>query len=285
MTRMKENQDTSSISFTAHYTGFVWYRFGLSHPAFATRQGCAYFQFLRPFEVAARKVIGSDIKTTLLQRHHLIDRELERLIARHPDIQILELACGLSPRGWRFHRDYASVSYVEADLTDMAGRKQTLLRELGSLDDRHKVEVCNILIEDSHDSLESLLKREFDPTRPVVVITEGLVNYFRLDEIGGFWSRLATALQGFPMGFYLTDLYPQVSRHRFFHWIQMANKTLKMSSRSHFTMHFEQPGEAAVFLKNCGFDTVTVFNPDDAPGDRLPKAHGGSLVWVIRSEV
>ena len=43
---MKDQQDTSSISFTAHYTGFVWYRFGLSHSAFATRQGCTYFQLL-----------------------------------------------------------------------------------------------------------------------------------------------------------------------------------------------------------------------------------------------
>lgn len=282
---MKENQDTSSISFTAHYTGFVWYRFGLSHPAFATRQGCAYFQFLRPFEVAARKVIGSDIKTTLLQRHHLIDQELEQLIRQHPDIQILELACGLSPRGWRFHRDYPSVTYIEADLQDMAARKQALLRELNSLDERHQVQVCNILIQDTPESLESLLKRELDPNRPVVVITEGLVNYFRLEEISGFWSRLAKVLQDFPMGFYLTDIYPQVTRHRFFHWIQMANKTLKISSRSNFTMHFEQPAEAASCLRHCGFDAVTVFNPDEAGGDRLPKAQGGSLVWVIRSEV
>ncbi|RZU37050.1 O-methyltransferase involved in polyketide biosynthesis [Fluviicoccus keumensis] len=282
---MKEDQDTSSISFTAHYTGFVWYRFGLSHPAFATRQGCAYFQFLRPFEVAARKVIGSDIKTTLLQRHHLIDHELEQLIGKYPDIQIVELACGLSPRGWRFHRDHPSITYVEADLQEMAARKQALLRELHSLDERHTVQVCNILIQDAPESLESLLKRELDPARPVVVITEGLVNYFRLEEISGFWSRLAKVLQDFPMGFYLTDIYPQVTRHRFFHWIQMANKTLKLSSRSNFTMHFEQPEEAQSCLQHCGFDTVTVFNPDETPGDRLPKADGGSLVWVIRSEI
>ena len=123
---MKDKQDTSSISFTAHYTGFVWYRFGLSHSAFATRQGCTYFQLLRPFEVAARKVIGSDIKTTLLQRHHLIDRELGQLIQEYPDIQVVELACGLSPRGWRIHGRYPNVTYLEADLQDMAARKRAL---------------------------------------------------------------------------------------------------------------------------------------------------------------
>ena len=284
---MKDKQDTSSISFTAHYTGFVWYRFGLSHSAFATRQGCTYFQLLRPFEVAARKVIGSDIKTTLLQRHHLIDRELGQLIQEYPDIQVVELACGLSPRGWRIHGRYPNVTYLEADLQDMAARKRTLLNELDSLDSRHKVLVCNILVEDSAESLESMLKRELDPQKPVVVITEGLVNYFHLEEIQGFWQRLAKALQGFPMGFYLTDLYPQVTRHRFFHWIQTANRALKLSSRSHFTMHFEQRAEALACFKGCGFDAVTVFNPDEEQdvSGRMPKAKGGSLVWVIRSEI
>ncbi len=278
-------KDTSSISFTAHYTGFVWYRFGLSHPAFATRQGCSYFQALRPLEVAARRVIGSDIKTTLLQRHHLIDRELEQLIRSHPDLQIVELACGLSPRGWRMHRHYPHVTYIEADLQGMAARKHDLLAKLDSLDGRHRVQVCNILIEDSPESLESLLIRELDRHRPVVVITEGLVNYFRLEEIRGFWTRLANALKAFPEGHYLTDIYPQVTHHRFFHWIRLANNTLRMSSRSHFTMHFEQPGEAALCFRESGFDAVTVLDPDQDEIAGMPKARGGALVWVIRAEI
>lgn len=280
---MKDHQDTSSISFTAHYTGFIWYRFGLSHPAFATREGCSYFQFLRPFEAAARRVIGSDIKTTLLQRHHLIDRELETLINQYPDLQIVELACGLSPRGWRFHRRYPGIRYVEADLPGMAARKQALLQDLKSLDQRHQVQTCNILVQDTPDSLEALLLRELDPKRPVAVITEGLVNYFRLEDISAFWSRLSAALQRFPGGFYLTDIYPQVTHHRFFHWIRLANKTLKHSSRSNFTMHFEQPEEARQCLSRCGFEDVTVFNPDQEQLAAAPRSEGGSLVWVIRA--
>jgi O-methyltransferase involved in polyketide biosynthesis len=74
-----------------------------SRTAFATKQGFAFYQLLRPIEVLAKRFIGSDIKTTLLQRHQLIDRELTKLIQQHPDLQILELACGLSPRGWRIN--------------------------------------------------------------------------------------------------------------------------------------------------------------------------------------
>jgi hypothetical protein len=27
------------ISFTAHYTGYIWYQMGISHPALATTKG------------------------------------------------------------------------------------------------------------------------------------------------------------------------------------------------------------------------------------------------------
>lgn len=278
------NKDSSSISFTAHYTGYVWYKNRLSNNVFATKQGYAYYQLLRPIEQLAKRVIGSDIKTTLLQRHQLIDRELVSLIQQHPDLQILELACGLSPRGWRIHKKYPYIHYVEADLTGMAQQKHALLQKVDSLDSKHKVSICNILTENSPDSLESLLLREFDQSKPVLVITEGLVNYFTLAEIGTFWIRMAKTLHKFSAGFYLTDVYPKVTQHRFYHWIEFANKTLKLSSRSSFSMHFEHQQEAKEFFHVCGFPQMTIYNPDEELSDK-PKTKGGALVWVIRAEI
>ncbi len=280
---MDNKKDTSSISFTAHYTGYVWYKNNLSHKAFATKQGFAFYQLLRPIEVLAKYFIGSDIKTTLLQRHQLIDRELSQLIGQHPDLQILELACGLSPRGWRINQEYPNNLYIEADLQGMAQRKQQLLTELDAINAKHKVSVCNILVEDTPDSLEALLEREFDKNKPLVVITEGLINYFQLPQISEFWTRLNTALTQFSTGFYLTDVYPKVTQHRFYHWIELANKSLKVSSKSSFMMHFMTNEEAATHLKGCGFGQVNVFNPDE----ELPnaKTQGGALVWVMWCEV
>ena len=69
----KDSTDTSSISFTAHYTGHVWYRNGLSAPAFNTREGNFYYTALTPFEFVGGKLIGTNIRESLLQRHFLID--------------------------------------------------------------------------------------------------------------------------------------------------------------------------------------------------------------------
>lgn len=276
------SHDTSSISFTAHYTGYVWHHFGLSDAHFATPRGQLYFQLLRPFECLARCVIGSDIKTTLLQRHYLIDRELDALIAAHPDLQVLEIACGLSPRGHRFTRRHAGIAYVEADLPGMVSCKQALLAPLASLDERHRLVECNILAQDSPESLETVIAREFSPSRPLVVITEGLVNYFDLDTISGVWQRLAHALRAFPGGTYLTDVYPEVSTHRFAGAIRAANRSLRVASRSHFCLHFPDDVRMREHFQGLGFPQVAVFDPDhEATG--APSARGGALVRVVRA--
>ncbi len=276
---MKNKNDTSSISFTAHYTGYVWQHYGLSGAAFATAQGRSYYALLQPFEYLARRIIGSDIKTTLLQRHFLIDRELEKRIAENPRTQVLEIACGLSPRGHRFTQKHPELVYVEADLPGMVARKRALLASLGSLDARHRITVCNIL-EDGDDSLEAVITREFDTTQPLVIITEGLVNYFDLPTISGVWQRMATALQSFPQGLYLTDVYPEVQEHRFAGLIRAANQSLRLASRSRFSLHFRNAENMRQHFSGLGFRQVHVFNPDHE-NTPAPKARGGAIVRVI----
>jgi len=280
---MKNNNDTSSISFTAHYTGYVWHRYGLSGKSFVTAQGYTYYTLLRPFEFAARRLLGTDIKTTLLQRHYLIDRELGILIAQYPDLQILELACGLSPRGHRFTQQHPRITYIETDLPGMVARKAPLLADLDSLNERHHVVACNILDRDTPDSLENVIARECSPTRPLVVITEGLVNYFELTTISPVWQRIATLMRAFPLGIYLTDVYPKVEGHRFAGIIRASNRMLRTASRSRFMLHFSSETAMQTHFIQQGFAQTTVFNPDKE-NTAAPRAKGGSIVRVVRAQ-
>lgn len=280
---MKNNNDTSSISFTAHYTGYVWHHYGLSGKSFATAQGHTYYTLLRPFECIARRLLGTDIKTTLLQRHFLIDRELGALVARHPDLQIVELACGLSPRGHRFTQQHPGITYIETDLPGMAARKASLLASIDSLNARHRVVPCNILDRDTADSLETVIARECKPARPLVIITEGLVNYFELATISPVWHRMATLLRNFPLGIYLTDIYPEVGGHRFAGIIRATNRMLRAASRSRFMLHFSSDAAMQAHFVQQGFVQTTVFNPD-METTAAPRAQGGSIVRVVRAQ-
>ncbi len=277
----KDKTDTSSISFTAHYTGYIWYHNGLSAPPFRTRQGELYFALLWPFEAIGRQLVGGNIKDFLLQRHFLIDHLIEEAITRDGVTQILEIACGLSPRGWRFTERFPQLKYVEADLPDMARRKKELLHEANALSERHKVVTCNILVE-GPESLENVIAREFDTTKPLLVVTEGLVNYFNLETISDFWGRLHSALEKFPAGIYLMDNYPLLNRHPFRLLLKVLGDTLGAASRSNVSFHFSSDEEMEAHFHALGFRQATAHNPRDYYGQlEIPETRGDSFVRIL----
>ena len=276
--------DTSSISFTALYTGHVWFANGLSDNAFHTRKGSFFYHALAPFEYVGKRLVGGDIKTFLLQRHFLIDHLLTTAIEHEGVEQVLEIACGLSPRGYRYSQRYRNLKYVEADLPDMAARKHRLLSEKQLLNHNHQVVPLNILSQKSVDSLETVIDHSFERDKPLLVITEGLVNYFSTDSITPFWQRLHDCLAEFPMGIYLTDNYPLLHDHPFRRTLSVLGSMLGAVSRSEVSFHFCSDEEAESYFTQLGFERVNVRNPR-AYYDSLdiPRTRINSLVRIIEA--
>lgn len=205
MASVTERDGSAAVSPTAHYTGETWVRNGLSHPQLATWQGrmlqrgCAL-----PFAVSKR-LGGPTLEGPLLARHRIIDSILDDQI-RGGVSQVVEVACGMSPRGWRFTERYGErLTYVEADLPAMARRKREALNRMGSLTERHRVVGLDALQEGGPGSLEALVET-LDPAEGLAVITEGLLVYLDDDTVDALWARLATALGRFDQGVYLSDL-------------------------------------------------------------------------------
>jgi O-methyltransferase involved in polyketide biosynthesis len=280
----RDRTDTSSISFTALYTGQVWNQHGLSAPGFDTAGGRFYYHAMTPFEYIGGKLVGGNIRTFLLQRHQVIDDRAADAIENRGVTQVLEIACGLSPRGARLADRYPHITYVEADLPDMAARKQALLERQNRLSNRHYVVECNVLARETPDALEKVLAG-LDLSQPVLVITEGLVNYFDLDTIAGFWERLALALHAFPRGLYLADNYPLYEDMAFLRTMRVLGGLLGSVSRSQVSFHFQSDDEARTTLTDLGFQRVTVHDPA-AFYERLPipRSRGRSFVRVIEAE-
>src|SRR3954451_15365522 len=91
---------SDAISPTAHYTGHVWSRNGLSHPALATNEGRLFFAAFQPTMLASRVAGGPTLEGMLLARHRIIDALLESAIEDGRVAQVVEIAAGMSPRGW-----------------------------------------------------------------------------------------------------------------------------------------------------------------------------------------
>src|ERR1700724_3820868 len=105
---------SEAISPTAHYTGYVWARNGLSHPALETLEGRLLYQSLRPAIIVTELLGRATLEGYLLARHRAIDAVLTRAIEEHGISQVIEVAAGLSPRGWRFTQRYGErPAYIE----------------------------------------------------------------------------------------------------------------------------------------------------------------------------
>jgi len=156
---MLPSRSSDAISPTAHYTGFIWAKNGLSHPELETVEGRVLYEAVRPAMVLSSALGSGTLEAYLMARHQAIDSLLTRAIDESGITQVLEVATGLSPRGWRFTEKYGErLTYVEADLPAMAARKRRALERMGSLSERHRVLDIDVLRDGGPDSLASVIE-------------------------------------------------------------------------------------------------------------------------------
>jgi O-methyltransferase involved in polyketide biosynthesis len=270
--------NSSTISPTAHYTGETWVRNGLSHPQLATWQGRVFHRgFALP--LAASKAFGGPtLEGPLLARHRIIDSILDDLV-RGGVSQVVELACGMSPRGWRFTEKFGDrLTYVEADLPGMAERKRDALARMQSLSDRHRVIDLDVLQEDGPGSLEALVET-LDPAGGLAIITEGLLTYLDDDIVEALWVRLATALGRFDKGVYLSDL--RLARPSRGLPEQAFDLILGAFVRGKVHAYRGDEAAAEAALRNAGFEEVQLHRGDQHPaaaGARSDPASGAICI-------
>ena len=278
------HREPDAISPTAHYTGHVWVRNGLSDPALATWEGRVLFEAVRPAMIASRALGGPTLEGLLLARHRVIDDLLAREIDAGRVSQVVEAACGMSPRGWRFSRRYgADLTYVEADLPAMAERKRQALSRIGSLSEQHRVADLDVRVDDGPLSIASIAG-ELDPARGLAILSEGLLTYYDQDSVLAIAGRFARTLSRFSEGRYLADL--RLRREDGSRVEEAFDLVLSTFVRGRVYRHFRGEADAAAALRATGFDRVRLHNCDEypaaAPSRRDP---GAALVHVIEAAV
>ena len=268
------------ISPTAHYTGYVWLQHGLSHPAFATLQGQAFYYALKAPMAMAKGLGGPTLEAFLLARHRLIDLQLENAIESGEITQIIEIAAGLSPRGWRFasrHRE--RITYIEADLVEMAKYKHHLLQAGGLNKDQHHVRIINALADSGADSLVEIASK-LDPEQGLAIITEGLVNYFDTPTVEAMWARFAKVLSGSKHGLYLSDRHVKANNSGTATRMFMGLLSTFVGGNVH--LHFKDTATAEQALSKAGFSQGVLLKPSEFR-EQLPdcRPHGVNVVRVV----
>jgi O-methyltransferase involved in polyketide biosynthesis len=275
------NEGSGAISPTAHYTGETWVRNGLSHPQLATWQGRAlHLSCVLPLAVS-KALGGPTLNGPLLARHRIIDSILDDHI-RGGLTQVVEIACGMSPRGWRFSERFGDrLTYVEADLPEMAERKRDALARMGDLTEHHRVVDMDALRPGGPGSLEALVET-LDPDDGLAIITEGLLVYLDDDTVDALWARIATALGRFRKGVYLSDL-------------RFASQDRALPERAfekilgafvHGEIHAYRGDDAAAVteLRSAGFEHAQLHRADEHPAAAEACTDpGASMIRIIEA--
>lgn len=276
--------DSTGISFTALYTGQVWVEHGLANREFSSTKGKLLYRCSRPADYLFDRVYGFNLRKALLQRHLIIDHLLDQMIEKYPDIQVLEIACGLSSRGVRTLQKSADIDYIEADLPLMAQKKRNFLSKL-DCQKRPVVMDCDIF-SNGELGLDSLFDRALDRSRPLVVITEGLVNYFELEMISGFWVQLNRLFQGFPAASYLTDLFPNTLLQDSPAPTRSLLKLLGKVTRSKVNLHFDSENELLAHFSDCGHSNTKIHRPEAYTKRlNLPVTKVDSPLFVVQAGI
>lgn len=201
--------DSARISPTAHYTGYVWVRNGLSDPALETRIGRVLYHALQPAMSLFGFFGAPSLEDILMARHLTLEGLLDAAIESGRVGQVVELASGLSPRGYRFmnrHRDRRLI-YIEGELPGMCAQKRARLASMGGYRPGHHVVELDALCDVGPTSLAEVGRRLLDPGVGTAVITEGLVHYLSRTSVTDMWARIARFLARYPYGMYASDMH------------------------------------------------------------------------------
>jgi O-methyltransferase involved in polyketide biosynthesis len=266
----------TSISLTAHYTAAVWAHNGLSHPELATSTGRLMYWSAQPAMIVAGALGGTRLEDFLLARHLLIDRLLEEAIERGEISQVIEIAAGMSPRGWRFaERHGERLTYIETDLPEMAARKREALERIGSLSPAHPVVELDALSKEGAHSLAAVAAG-LDRERGLAIVTEGLLPYLDRDTVLALWRRIAGCLSSFSSGTMLSDLHLASENSGLV--VAIGTRALSAFVRGHVGMHFDEEDEAVAALTKAGFTEAILHR-----GSEISEASGAGGIRVIEA--
>ncbi|GED97667.1 class I SAM-dependent methyltransferase [Gordonia crocea] len=120
-------------------------------------------------------------------RAAVFDGFVRDFLAEHPDGTVADLGCGLSTRFERL--DNGRVTWLDLDLDDTIALRRKFARD----GERYRMRVGSIFDTDWYD--------EIDRSKPVLLLSEGVLLYFEEDRVAGALQAMASAFPGARLAF------------------------------------------------------------------------------------
>lgn len=250
--------DSVRISPTANITAHAWDMLGISNAKYFVNQNFKFlFNIIRSIGFPYLINKKNDYVYFMLEpRHRAIDYFM---LTKFPYKQIIECACGFSPRGMTFAEN-PEFTYLESDLPDIIKAKKTIVEDVYKSKkvkrNNHKFIEADVFNDDLSEKFSSLLNKN----EKSVVITEGLTIYYDMEHLKKIFTNIAKLLKDNGGGVYITDIYHEEDLKRNFFNNKVMSWAVKLM-RTEFRSDIDNSEEGESFLRECGFDYVESVNP------------------------
>ena len=250
--------DSLRISPTANITAHAWDLLGISNAKYFVNPNFKFIlNLIRsigfPYLINKK---NDYIYFMLEPRHRAIDYFM---LTKFSYRQIVELACGYSPRGMTFAENPEFV-YIESDLSDMLKSKKAKVEEVYKSKNvkrnNHKFVQADVFNDSLSEKFQGLLSKN----EKTVVITEGLTIYYDMEHLKTIFSNIAKLLKDNGGGVYITDIYHEEDLKKNVLNNKIMNYAIKFLG-TEFKSDIDNSEEGESFLRECGFDYVESINP------------------------
>jgi len=121
----------------------------------------------------------------------------------HPE-QIIELACGYSPRGLVFTSKNKKLIYIESDFSSVIDKKREIINTILK-DNKIKLSKNHhfVKIDSISDDLVNSLGKVIDKNKKTLILSEGFVSYLNKEEHDFLISNISNLLSKVKNGTYL----------------------------------------------------------------------------------
>ena len=278
-----EFMSTENISPTAHYTGYVWYRNNLGLQELSTDKGRLYYAIFKPADILVRAFMqGLSLEPYLLQRHVIIDHLLREDIRSGKVTQVIEIASGLSPRGYRFAGEFPQVQFIDTDLSEMNELKKEKLKNLPVLPNYRSVTI-DVLKDNGNLSLNELAA-SLDQKQGTVVIAEGLISYFDTETATQIFRRVQEFLSKFSVGRFICEIH--LKEHTQGSVVDIFKKVLGKFVDSKIDIPFDDQKHLFGILEKLKIKDNFLHDPANySKLDKMPVVNRSSFVRILQSVV
>ncbi|MEK7432174.1 MAG: class I SAM-dependent methyltransferase [Cyanobacteriota bacterium] len=246
---------SEKISPTAHITSHAWDYLEISNAKyFVSPQYKFFLNLLRTIGFPLFLNKKKDYIYFMLEpRHRAIDYFI---FSKFHYKQIVELACGLSPRGMTFAEN-PEFNYIEADLDKMLKTKKNLVEKIYSDKKIQRKNHNFVSLDILKDNIFEKVKKHVSKEK-TVVITEGLTPYFDMENLKKIFLNISSFLRANDGGVYICDIYHNEDLKK--NHAKLINLPINLMGIKFFA-DIDNSDEGQEFLKECGFDFVETFNP------------------------